>query len=96
VAGFTYGICGETARARQKLEELHALSRERYVDPSIYADIHIGLGELDEALAWYEKAYEDRTPNMAYAAIAPLISPRLAANPRYEALVRRMGSRSRS
>ena len=88
--GFTYGICGETARARQKLEELHALSRERYVDPSIYADIHIGLGELDEALAWYEKGYEDRTPNMAYAAIVPLISPRLAANPRYEAIVRRM------
>ena len=49
--GFTYGICGETARARQKLEELHALSRERYVDPSTYADIHIGLGEVDEALA---------------------------------------------
>jgi serine/threonine-protein kinase len=88
--GFTYGICGETARARQKLEELHALSRERYVDPSIYADIHIGLGEVDEALAWYEKAYEDRTPNMAYASIVPLISPGLAANPRYEAIVRRM------
>jgi eukaryotic-like serine/threonine-protein kinase len=88
--GFTYGICGETARARQKLEELHALSRERYVDPSTYADIHIGLGEVDEALAWYEKAYEDRTPNMAYAPIVPLISTRLAANPRYEAIVRRM------
>ncbi len=88
--GFTYAICGQNVRARQKLEELHALSRERYVDPSLYADIHNGLGEADEALRWYEKAYEDRTPNMAYASIGPLINPRLAANPRYEAIVRRM------
>ncbi len=89
--GATYAICGETARARQKLEELHALSRERYVDPSIYADIHAALGELDEALGLYEKAWEDRTPNMAYAAIGDRINPRLAGNSRYEAIVRRMG-----
>jgi eukaryotic-like serine/threonine-protein kinase len=89
--GATYAICGETARARQKLEEIHALSKERYVDPSTYADIHASLGEMDEALRLYEKAHEDRTPNMAYAAIGDRINPRLAGNPRYEALVRRMG-----
>jgi tetratricopeptide (TPR) repeat protein len=88
--GFTYGICGETVRARQKLAELHALSRERYVDPSLYADIHNGLGEADEALRWYEQAYEDRTPSMAYASIGPLIDPGLIGNTRYEAIVRRM------
>ena len=31
--GATYGICGETARARQKLDELHALAQKQYVDP---------------------------------------------------------------
>jgi len=89
--GATYATCGETARARQKLDELHALSKERYVDPSTYADIHASLGEVDEALLCYEKAYEDRTPNMAYAAIASRINPRLAGNLRLETLVRRMG-----
>ena len=49
------------------------------------------LGEMDEALRWYEKAYEDRTPNMAYASIMPRIDPALAGNARYEAIVRRMG-----
>jgi len=88
--GFTYGICGETVRARQKLEELHALSRERYVDPSLYAEIHSSLGEPDEALRWFEKAYQDRTPNMAYASIGPLIDPGLIGNTRYEAILRRM------
>ena len=88
--GATYAICGEPVRARQKLEELHALSKERYVDPSTYADIHASLGEVDEALRWYEKAWEDRTPNMAYAAIGARINRRLAGLPRYEAIVRRM------
>ena len=89
--GVTYGICGETARARQKLDELHALSKQQYVDPVTFADVHSSLGEVDEALRWYEKAYEDRTPNMAYASIIPLIDPGLAGKPRYEAILRRMG-----
>ena len=89
--GATYAICGETVRARQKLDELHALSQKQYVDPVTFADIHASLGEMDEALRWYERAYEDRTPNMAYASIMPRIDPGLAGNPRYEAIVRRMG-----
>lgn len=89
--GATYGICGETMRARQKLEELHTLAKTQYVDPSTFADVLSGLGEADEALRWFEKAYEDRTPNMAYALLSPLIEPRLSGNPRLEAIVRRMG-----
>jgi hypothetical protein len=46
---------------------------------------------MDEALHWYEKAYLDRTPNMAYAAIGSRISVELAGNTRYKAIVDRMG-----
>ena len=88
--GATYALCGETARARQKLDELHALEKTQYVDPVTFADVHSALGETDEALRWYEKAWEDRTPNMAYASIMPLLDPGLAGNPRYEAIVRKM------
>ncbi len=60
------------------------------MDPVTFADVHSSLGEVDEALRWYEKAYEDRTPNMAYLSIMPRIDPMLAGNPRFEAIVRRM------
>ena len=63
--GATYAICGEPARARQKLDELHALSEERYVDPSTYADIHASLGEIDEALRCYEQALEQEPGDVA-------------------------------
>jgi TolB-like protein/Tfp pilus assembly protein PilF len=89
--GATYAICSDTARARQKLAELHALEKKQYVDPVTFAEIHSALGEMDEALHWYEKAYLDRTPNMAYAAIVSRISLELAGNPRYKAIVDRMG-----
>lgn len=89
--GFTYALCGETERARKALEELHALSRERYVDPVTFALIHNGFGETDEALRWYEKAFADRTPNMVYASMLPRLNPDLAGNPRFQAILRKMG-----
>ena len=89
--GVTYALCGETERARQKLDELHALESKQYVDPVTFAAIHSALGEMDDALRWYEKAFVDRTPNMVYAAIGDRISPELAGNPRYKAVVDRMG-----
>jgi eukaryotic-like serine/threonine-protein kinase len=89
--GANYARCGETARARLKLDELHALARTQYVDPVTFAVVHGALGEMDEALRWHEKALEDRTPNMVYASVASRIFPELAASPRYEAIVRSLG-----
>jgi Tfp pilus assembly protein PilF len=88
--GVTYALCGDTARAREKLTELHALEKKQYVDPVTFASIHSALGEMDDALRWYEKAFADRTPNMVYAGIGTRISPELAGNPRYKAIVERM------
>ena len=89
--GVTYATCGDTARARHKLEQLHALEEKQYVDPVTFAAIHGALGEVDEALGWYEKAFADRTPNMVFAAIMPGFSPELVGNPRYQAIIDRMG-----
>jgi TolB-like protein/Tfp pilus assembly protein PilF len=89
--GATYALCGDPVRAREKLEQLHTLETRQYVDPVTFAEIHCALGEMDEALRWYEKAFLDRTPNMVYAAILPRISPALAGNPHYKAIIDRMG-----
>jgi len=89
--GVTYATCGDTARARDKLDQLHALEEKQYVDPVTYAEIHGALGEVDEALGWYEKAFADRTPNMVYAAILPRLGRHLAGNRRFEAIIDLMG-----
>ena len=89
--GVTYANCGDTVRARQMLERLHALEKKQYVDPVTFAQVHGALGEVDLALDWYEKAFADRTPNMVFAAITPALCPELVGNLRYQALVDGMG-----
>ncbi len=89
--GFVYATCGDHARARQKLEMLHALEHKQYVDPVTFADIHGALGEVDEAMDWLEKAYEDRTPSMVFAGLLAGLSPNLAGNVRLQAILDRMG-----
>jgi tetratricopeptide (TPR) repeat protein len=89
--GTTYALCGENARARKKLQELHLLEKAQYVDPVTFASIHVALGEMEEAMRWYEKAFEDRTPNMVFTNMAPRMSPELAREPRWRDIVRRMG-----
>jgi len=88
--GVTYATCGDTARAREKLEQLHSLAKKQYVDPVTFAEIHCALREVEEALTWYEKAFADRTPNMVYASILPRLAPQLAGNRRFEAILDRM------
>ena len=88
--GVTYATCGDAARARDKIDQLRELEKKQYVDPATLAEIHCALGEVDEALRWYEKAFADRTPNMVYAAILPRLSPELAGNPRFATIIERM------
>ena len=86
----TYALCGDTGRARQKLGELHAQEKQRYVDPVAFASIHASLGERDEALRLFEKAYADRTPSMVYLSLDAAFEPEFAKQLRYQALLERM------
>jgi TolB-like protein/Tfp pilus assembly protein PilF len=88
--GATYATCGDATRAREKLGELHAFEAKRYVDPATFADIHASLGEIDEAVQWYRKAFEDRSPDMVYAKVGSRLNPRLAANAGYRAILEQM------
>jgi hypothetical protein len=66
---------------------LHA---KRYVDPATFADIHASLGELDEAVRWYRKAFEDRSPDMVFAQVSSRLDPRLSSNSGFQAILDQM------
>ena len=89
--GSTYAVCGDTARARQKLAELHAIGEKRYLDPTPIATIHAGLGEMGEALPLFQKALDDRSPDMVYARIMPRLIPQLGESAEYRGMVEKMG-----
>ena len=88
---YTWALCGETERAREQLAWLEELSKTQYVDPVPISTVLAGLGEVDEALDWFEKAWEDRSPAMVHAAIIPRIDPQVADHPKLLAIIERMG-----
>jgi serine/threonine-protein kinase len=51
---------GRTDEARNILHELKQRAENSYVPPYFFFMIHYALGEKDEALPWFEAAYEQR------------------------------------
>jgi serine/threonine-protein kinase len=53
------------------------------------ATLYVRAGEYREAIGWFEKAYEERDPNMPYLSVDPLFDG-LRSDPRFQDLLRRM------
>jgi tetratricopeptide (TPR) repeat protein len=80
---------GQTDGARRILEELTSEAVNGYVSPVAFATIHIGLGNIEEALDWSEKAYDERRGWLCYLKVNPLMDP-MRGHPRFDALLKRM------
>jgi tetratricopeptide (TPR) repeat protein len=74
--------------ALKVLSELEASSHQ-YVSPHSIAFIYSSLGELDQALLWYEKAFKDRDASLVWLKVAPE-SDGVRSDSRFADLVRRM------
>ena len=81
---------GDRPGGIRALQELAALAARRPVSAYHFALVHIGLGQRDEALASLERAYEERSDQLAYLAVEPLLDP-VRSHPRFQALQRRLG-----
>src|SRR5579863_4420252 len=55
--GYVYAISGKRREAQKTLDDLKILSKRRYVFPTDYALIYVGLGDKDKAFEWLENAY---------------------------------------
>src|SRR3989449_2590477 len=87
--GWVLARAAQRAEAEALLHELEAAAQEGYVSPVAFAIVHIGLNNVDQALDWAERAYEERRGWLAYLKVNPMLDP-LRGSPRFEALVRRM------
>jgi hypothetical protein len=76
---------GETARAKQILNELEALARRRYVDQTHIAGIYAALGDKDKAFAALERACSERSARVSAPRFYPWLAP-LTDDPRFAAL----------
>ena len=87
--GYVYGLSGRVIEAHRLLEELDNTSKQQYVSPIYYSFVHIGLGDIDRAFIWLEKACDERSSWLIYIHRSPIYE-RLRIDNRYNALLRKM------
>jgi tetratricopeptide (TPR) repeat protein len=92
---YAHARAGERSQAVQLLDELSALSKQRYVPSYLFAVVYAGLDEKDQAFAWLEKAYEERSGALPFLKVNPTWDP-LRSDPRFEALVAKVFSAQKS
>ncbi len=88
--GHAYAVSGSRDEAEKLLAELKDLSLQKYVSPYDIALIYIGLGQMDRAFEWLQKAYQMRTGLIVYLKVNPEFDS-LHSDPRYTELVRKIG-----
>jgi len=83
-------LAGNQAAARKALNELSARTRRSYVPASLFAQIHLGLGEKKQGLAWLETAYADRDQYLTRLKVEPAFDS-VRSDPAFQDLMRRLG-----
>ena len=92
--GYALARSGRRGEAEQILGELLARAGRMYVSPAALSLAYLGLNDHPRALDWLERAHGDRRGWLAYLCVNPVFDP-LRGEPRFEALVERMGLKAR-
>ena len=90
--GYCHALAGERDAALALVDALDAQSAQAYVDPLRLATIYVALGEIDEAFARLNRAYEVGSvimvPFVWLVLGDPMFEP-LRADPRFQAFLQR-------
>ena len=90
--GTTYGLWGKTDQALKAIEELKILSEKEYISPTMFAPIYAAMGDRDGAFRCFEKAFEQRSPDLPGEILGhPFYVDKLGMDPRWTELFARLG-----
>lgn len=87
---YSLAAAGKGRQARQILDSLVELSRQRYVSSYHIALPFAGLGDADNAILWLEKAFDERDNWIVWLGVHPGWDP-IRDDPRFAALQRQVG-----
>ncbi len=88
--GHAYALAARHKDAQNVLEQLVALSRQRYVSPYWQSIVYLGRGEYELALDLLEAACDDREVSLVWLNVEPRFDP-IRSDPRFQHLCGRVG-----
>jgi len=85
-----YAASGTKTEALKILDQLKALSKQRYVAAYSFTLVYLGLGDKEEALHWLEQSYQDRAGgDIEGIRVDPFLDS-LRGDPRFDALAEKV------
>jgi len=90
--GAMHYLQGERDKAHQILNQILSQKKEQYISSFLLAFLYYFMGKKDKAFEWLDKAYEERDMLMVLLNVPKFFSD-LRDDPRFEALLKRMGFR---
>ena len=87
---FTYARAGRRKDALGVLAELKRRKQVGYVPAGSFVIAYMGLSDFEQAFAWLEQAYAERSSIMQWLKVHPLFDP-IRNDPRFADLIRRVG-----
>jgi TolB-like protein len=85
-----YSATGRRSEAEKILRELQTQSKTDYVSPYMMGVVYASLGNKDKAFEFLEKAYKEKSPDLAYFLKADLRIDTIRSDRRFQELLRRM------
>jgi TolB-like protein/DNA-binding winged helix-turn-helix (wHTH) protein/Tfp pilus assembly protein PilF len=89
--GHAYAVAGRRYDAEKILHDLEQRALEGKASPYLPATIYAGLGEKDKALELIEKAYREKSLDVAWIFKPDLRTDNLRSDPRFKDLLHRTG-----
>lgn len=90
VAGFVYARSGDREKANEILEEFDRRSSQGNISALNFAQIYTALGDSEQAFAWLDKAFDERAIWLPFLKVDVKFDA-LRSDPRFQALLRRVG-----
>jgi TolB-like protein/Flp pilus assembly protein TadD len=88
--GLAYAVSGQKAETLKLAQEFQLAAEKRYIPPTYFGMLFAGLGEKDKAMAWLEKAFEERADGLTWLNVEPMLDE-VRSDPRFQSLIRRIG-----
>ena len=86
---WAYATVGQTDHARLLLQRLEQPPPGIWLDPASMSQVYSALGDVDRAMAWLRKGFEERSPLMIYMKASAFWDP-VRKDPRFQATLRQM------
>jgi Tfp pilus assembly protein PilF len=81
---------GHRAEAMRLLEQLKIRQQREYVPAGAFVNAYLGLGDKENALAWCERAYQEKSNILQWIKVHPFFDP-VRDDPRFIDLIHRVG-----